>query len=59
VADRAHYWQWRGERGVRAFLTGSHPAKAGAFYTQTADEREAFLTQAYQQLFQHKSAAYV
>ena len=60
VADRAHYWQWRGEkRGVAAFLTGAHPAKVGAFYEQTVDEREAFLAQAYQQLFQHKSAAYV
>jgi hypothetical protein len=60
VADRAHYGQWRGEKGgVAAFLTGPHPAKAGAFYTQTAGEREAFLTQAYQQLLQHKSVAYV
>jgi hypothetical protein len=42
-ADPAHYWQWRGEAGgVRAFLTGAHPAKAGAFYEQTSEERESF-----------------
>jgi hypothetical protein len=46
TADRVHYWQWRGEHGVRAFLTGAHPAKAGAFYKQTVDEREAFLAEA-------------
>jgi len=59
LADRAHYWQWRGERGgVRAFLTGAHPAKRGAFYEQSVDEREAFLAQAYQQLLQHRRATY-
>jgi len=59
LADRAHYWRWRGERGgVRAFLTGAHPAKAGAFYEQSVEEREAFLAQAYQQLLQHRRAAY-
>jgi len=47
VADHAHYWQWRGEQGgVAAFLTRPHPAKAGAFYKQSTDEREAFLLQA-------------
>lgn len=60
VADRAHYWQWRGEKGgVAAFLTGAHPAKVGAFYTQSVGEREAFLAQAYQQLLQHRRATYV
>jgi hypothetical protein len=59
LIDAGHYWQWRGERGgVAAFLTGAHPAKRGAFYKQTVEEREAFLTQAYQQLLQYKSAAY-
>jgi len=44
--------------GVAAFLTGVHPAKAGAFYKQTVEEREAFLAQAYQQLLQHRRAPY-
>jgi hypothetical protein len=60
VADRSHYWQWRGEQGgVAAFLTGRHPAKAGAFYEQSVEEREIFLVQAYQQLLQHRRAVYV
>ena len=45
--DRIHYWQWRGEvGGMKAFLTRPHPAKSGAFYQQTVEEREAFLEQA-------------
>jgi len=44
VRSPAHYWLWRGEQcGVKAFLTQPHPAKQGAFYAQTPDEREAFL----------------
>jgi hypothetical protein len=59
VADCAHYWQWRGERGgVAAFLTRRHPAKRGAFYEQSVEEREAFLAQAYRQLLL-RHAAYV
>jgi hypothetical protein len=51
TADPAHYWRWRGERGgVRAFLTGAHPAKAGAFYRQTLAERESFLDNAQGQM---------
>jgi hypothetical protein len=50
-ADPAHYWQWRGEEGgVRAFLTGAHPAKAGAFYEQTSEERESFRDDAQTQM---------
>jgi hypothetical protein len=57
VADHAHYWQWRGEQGgVRAFLTGAHPAKAGAFYKQSFDEREAFLLQALSRMPRHACA---
>lgn len=42
--DGSHYWQWRGERsGVKDFLTQPHPAKQGAFYEQTPEERMAFL----------------
>jgi len=41
-----HYWQYRGEQsGVKAFLTQPHPAKQGAFYEQSIDERDAFLEQ--------------
>jgi len=47
--DSSHYWQWRGERsGVRDFLTGPHPAKQGAFYEQTHEERMLFLAAAQQ-----------
>jgi hypothetical protein len=46
-ADSSHYWRWRGERmGVRAFLTRPHPNKVGAWYGQTAEQREAFLAAA-------------
>lgn len=44
--DSAHYWQWRGERNggaIRKFFTQPHPAKQGAFYEQTMEEREVFL----------------
>jgi hypothetical protein len=47
--DNTHYWQWRGERNggaVRKFLTQPHPAKLGAFYEQTIEEREVFLIEA-------------
>jgi len=45
--DSSHYWQWRGERsGIKDFLTKPHPAKQGAFYEQTAEERFAFLVAA-------------
>ncbi len=45
--NSSHYWQWRGEQfGVKEFLTKSHPAKAGAFYTMSQEERKAFLAQA-------------
>ncbi len=47
-----HYWQWRGEQGgVKAFLTQPHPAKRGAFYEQSLEEREAFLEQAHRRLY--------
>ncbi len=46
AASPGHYWQHRGEQsGVKAFLTQPHPAKQGAFYEQTIEEREAFLAQ--------------
>ena len=51
--DATHYWQWRGERNggaVRKFLTRPHPAKQGAFYEQTAEERESFLAGAARQM---------
>jgi hypothetical protein len=51
--DSSHYWQWRGERNggaLRKFFTQPHPAKLGAFYEQTIEEREAFLAQAAQRL---------
>ncbi|MCJ7551070.1 MAG: hypothetical protein MUQ30_15455 [Anaerolineae bacterium] len=44
IASPGHYWQHRGEQsGVKAFLTRPHPAKAGAFYEQSSEERDAFL----------------
>ncbi len=47
-----HYWQWRGEQGVRAFLTSrDHPNKVGAFYRQSPQERAAFLAAARQRMF--------
>jgi hypothetical protein len=47
-----HYWQWRGEQGVRAFLTSrDHPNKVGAFYRQSLQERTAFLAAARQRMF--------
>jgi hypothetical protein len=45
--DPSHYWQWRGERaGIDKFLTKPHPAKQGAFYAMSLEEREAFLEEA-------------
>jgi hypothetical protein len=46
VDDSAHYYQWRGELNggaIRKFLTQPHPAKQGAFYEMTEEERDAFL----------------
>jgi hypothetical protein len=40
--DVVHYWMWRGQK-VRKFLTQPHPAKVGAFYEQTPEQRKAFL----------------
>ena len=46
AASAGHYWRWRGEQsGVKAFLTEPHPAKQGAFYEQSIEERDAFLEQ--------------
>jgi hypothetical protein len=42
--DPSHYFQWRGEQGIRQFLTKPHPNKAGAFYEQSVQERERFLS---------------
>jgi hypothetical protein len=45
--DTSHYWRWRGEQtGIKSFLTGSHPAKRGAFYAMSLEERKAFLEEA-------------
>ncbi len=41
--DSSHYFQWRGEQGVRQFLTQSHPAKQGAFYAMSDEQRQVFL----------------
>ena len=49
TADAAHYWMWRGEK-VRLFLTQPHPAKQGAFYKMSQEEREAFLLQSQQRM---------
>ena len=38
-ADPGHYFAWRGEQGVRQFLTRPHPGKMGAFYRATDPER--------------------
>ena len=44
ISSPGHYWRHRGEKsGVKAFLTQPHPAKQGAFYEQSIEEREAFL----------------
>jgi hypothetical protein len=46
VDDSAHYYQWRGELNggaIRKFLTQPHPAKQGAFYELSEEERDAFL----------------
>jgi len=51
LQDCSHYWQHRGERsGVKAFLTQSHPAKQGAFYAMSIEERDAFLAAAQQRM---------
>ncbi len=53
--DSSHYWQWRGEQsGVKDFLTRPHPAKQGAYYEQTVEERLTFLAGA-----QRRYAAYM
>jgi hypothetical protein len=52
VNSSCHYWQHRGEQsGVKAFLTQPHPAKQGAFYEQSIEEREAFLEHTHRQLY--------
>ena len=54
IRSPGHYWHWRGEHfGVKAFLTQPHPAKSGAFYEQTPEERDAFL-----EAVSHKHAHY-
>jgi len=44
--NSSHYFQWRGEQGVRQFLTQPHPAKQGAFYDMNHEERTLFLERA-------------
>lgn len=52
VNSAGHYWQHRGEQsGVKAFLTQPHPAKQGAFYEQSIEEREAFLEHTHRRLY--------
>jgi hypothetical protein len=46
VADASHYFLWRGEQGIRQFLTRPHPNKMGSFYEMSQEERDAFLDQA-------------
>jgi len=59
TASPGHYWQWRGEQGgVKAFLTQHHPAKQGAFYEQSIEEREAFLEQAHRRLYANGHTPY-
>lgn len=53
VDDPAHYWQWRGEQNggaIRKFLTQPHPAKQGAFYEMSDEQRQAFLVRAQRQM---------
>ena len=53
VDDSAHYWQWRGEQNggaIRKFLTQPHPAKQGAFYRMSDEQRRAFLAKAQRQM---------
>jgi hypothetical protein len=59
TASAGHYWQHRGEQGgVKAFLTRPHPAKQGAFYEQSIEEREAFLEQAHRRLYANGHTPY-
>ncbi len=39
----AHYFEWRGEHGVRQFLTQPHPNKISPFHQMTDQERTSFL----------------
>ena len=56
----AHYWQWLGEStGVKAFLTQPHPAKQGEFYTQSQEERAAFLEGAQRLMARNGYSPYV
>jgi len=51
--DNTHYWQWRGEQNggaIRKFLTQPHPAKQGAFYRMSDEQRRAFLAKAQRQM---------
>ena len=53
VDDAAHYWRWRGEQNggaIRKFLTQPHPAKQGAFYRMSDEQRRAFLAKAQRQM---------
>ena len=59
TASAGHYWRWRGEQsGVKAFLTQPHPAKQGAFYEQSNEERETFLQHAHQRLYANGYSPY-
>ena len=49
--DSSHYFQWRGEQGVRQFLTQRHPNKVGAFYEMTQEEHNAFLERATRRMY--------
>ncbi len=48
--NSSHYFLWRGEQGVRQFLTQPHPAKVGAYYDMSPDERKEFLEKAAQRM---------
>jgi hypothetical protein len=49
--NSSHYFQWRGEQGVRQFLTQPHPAKQGALYDMSPGERKVFLEKAERQMY--------
>lgn len=46
----SHYFRWRGDQGIRQFLTQGHPNKLGAFYDMNQEERKAFLEQSRRRL---------
>ena len=41
--DPSHYFEWRGEYGVRQFLCRPHGNKMSAFHQMTEEERSIFL----------------